>query len=109
MSRPLDKSSSNIHSTIVHPHSESKNYQKSYHYLDNKNAEELQVPRDVVMYQTDFRSTLPTHPSAIKQTHFNTIYRVSYNSKEKADPFAKTTSEYNRTQKPAGNYNPTRI
>lgn len=65
MRRPFDKNSSNTKGTNVHPHSELKCVQKSYHYLNDKNAEELNVNRDVVMYGSDFRSDLPQHPRNI--------------------------------------------
>ena len=56
------------------------------------------------MYGSDFRSCLPQHPQPEKQTHFNTIYNVSYaNQKEEASE--KTESEFNRTRNSAGNYN----
>lgn len=108
MSRPFDKVSSGITSTSIHPHSELKNVQKSYHYLNNKNAEELSVPRTVQMYGSDFRSTLPQHPGSIKQTHFDTIYRNSYNTAQQEDSFQKTNSEFNKTRNSAGKFNPTR-
>lgn len=92
MARPLDKINNGINSTSTHPHSELKNVQKSYHYLNNKNAEELSLPREVQMYGSDFRSTLPQHPNNIKQTHFNTIYRNSYNATQNEDSFQKTNS-----------------
>jgi hypothetical protein len=108
MSRPFDKTSNSIKGTNIHPHSELKNLQKNYHYLDSKNAEELNVPRDVVMYRTDFRSTLPAHPDSINQTHFKTIYHTSYNNQEKMDPFSRTEAEFARTRRSAGNFNANR-
>lgn len=62
MIRPFDKGSDQVKGTTIHPHSEIKNTQKNYHYLNDKNAEELNGPRDVLMYGSDFRSTLPQHP-----------------------------------------------
>jgi|JI9StandDraft_1071089.scaffolds.fasta_scaffold1217510_1 hypothetical protein len=38
MSRPFAKYSDDVKGTSIHPHSEMKNVQKSYHYLNNKNA-----------------------------------------------------------------------
>ena len=108
MRRPFDKSSSNVKGTNIHPHSELKNIQKSYHYVNDKNAEELNVPRQVQMYGSDFKSDLPQHPHNIHQTHFQTIYRDSYIPKTKEDNFEKTSSDFNRTQQSAGHFNPTK-
>ena len=38
MGRPFDKSGDCVHGTSTHPHSEIKNAQKNYHYLNEKNA-----------------------------------------------------------------------
>lgn len=38
MSRPFAKVSDKVMGTSTHPHSELKNVQKSYHYLNGKNA-----------------------------------------------------------------------
>ena len=87
MRRPFDKSSTNVKGTNIHPHSELKNIQKSYHYVHDKNAEELNIARDVLMYASDFKSDLPQHPTNIHETHFQTIYRDSYVPKAKVDNF----------------------
>jgi hypothetical protein len=79
MNRPFDKQSDPVHSTSIHPHSEIKNTQRNYHYVNERNAEELKAPREVAMYGSDFHSTLPQHPPAEKQTHFQTIYNDSFN------------------------------
>ena len=85
MKRPFDKSSNNVKGTNIHPHSELKNVQKSYHYVNDKNAEELNAARDVLMYGSDFRSSLPQHPTNIHQTHFQTTYNNSYIPKDHLD------------------------
>ena len=108
MRRPFDKSSNNVKGTNVHPHSELKNIQKNYHYINDKNAEELQKAREVLMYGSDFKSDLPQHPHAIHETHFQTIYNNSYVPKDNANKFDKTASEFNRTQQSAGQFNPTK-
>lgn len=90
MSRPFDKNTESVKGTSIHPHSELKNVQKSYHYLNNKNVEELSVPRECTMYGSDFKSTLPQHPVSEKQTHFHTIYQNSYADKVPEDKSSKT-------------------
>lgn len=105
MTRPFDKNSDQVKCTSIHPHSELKNAQKSYHYINDRNVEELTNHRDCLMYGSDFRSTLPQHPLAEKQTHFHTIYEDSYHNKIKEDPSEKTASDFNRTRNSAGNYN----
>ena len=104
MRRPVDKNSTSIKGTNIHPNSELKGIQKSYHYVNNRNAEELTEPRDVLMYGSDFRSTLPQHPPAEKATHFKSIYQESYQAIDERDVSQKTESEFNKTRQSAGNY-----
>ena len=42
ISRPLDKNSSTVGGTTLHPHSEFKINQKNYHMIDSKNILEIQ-------------------------------------------------------------------
>jgi hypothetical protein len=50
---------SNVAATSIHPYSQVKAIQKQYH-LDGSGSYN---DRDVLMYGSDFKSTLPQHPS----------------------------------------------
>lgn len=70
MKKPFDKNSSNINPTSIHPSSEVKPTQTNYHIISKKNAEEVKAERDVLMYGSDFKSTLPQHPPVEKFTNY---------------------------------------
>jgi hypothetical protein len=59
MKKPFDKTMSNVAATSIHPYSQVKAIQKQYH-LDGSGSYN---DRDVLMYGSDFKSTLPQHPS----------------------------------------------
>ena len=58
MRKPFDKNSASITGTSIHPHSENKPVQKQY----LMNGSDVHVVRDVLMYGSDFKSSLPQHP-----------------------------------------------
>ena len=58
MKKPFDKTFSHVAPTSIHPHSEVKPVQKQYH-LDGTGSNDA---RDVLMYGSDFKSSLPQHP-----------------------------------------------
>ena len=58
MKKPFDKTFANVASTSIHPHSENKPVQKQYH-MDSSESNQA---RDVLMYGSDFKSSLPQHP-----------------------------------------------
>ena len=58
MKKPFDKTFSNVQPTSIHPHSENKPAQKHYHF----DSTEANQARDVRMYGSDFKSSLPQHP-----------------------------------------------
>ena len=74
MKRPFDKTSSHVYSTSVHPYSENKPVQVNYHIINKSNTSELLNlnQRDVKMYTSDFKSTLPQHPAVEKYTNYTT-------------------------------------
>ena len=75
MKRPYDKNSHTINPTSIHPHSEVKPTQTSYHIVDPNNSEEVKAQRDVLMYGSDFKSTLPQHPQIQKYTNYTSEYK----------------------------------
>jgi hypothetical protein len=75
MKKPYDKNSASINPTSIHPHSEVKPIQVPYHIVNKQNAEEVKVQRDVVMYGSDFKSTLQQHPPVEKYTNYVSEYK----------------------------------
>jgi hypothetical protein len=75
MRRPFDKNSAGITGTSTHPHSEIKPNHVPFRIVDPKNTEELKAARDVLMYGSDFKSTLPQHPPVEKFTNYTSEYK----------------------------------
>jgi methylmalonyl-CoA mutase N-terminal domain/subunit len=62
MRKPYDKNSNSVTGTSTHPHSQVKPNHVPYRVVDPKNSEEIRGQREVLMYGSDFKSTLPQHP-----------------------------------------------
>lgn len=75
MTRPFDKNSGNVQGTSRHPNSEVKPVQMNYHIMNLKNSEESRQARDVLMYGSDFKSSLPQHPKVEKYTNYVSEYK----------------------------------
>jgi hypothetical protein len=60
MRKPFDKQSATVAGTSIHPHSQIKPVQRQYR-MDGSSGQEQ---RDIRMYGSDFKSTLPQHPQA---------------------------------------------
>ncbi|MCB0369510.1 MAG: hypothetical protein KDD45_08685 [Bdellovibrionales bacterium] len=71
MKKPYDKNSGSVTGTSIHPHSVVKPIQKLYH-LDGSEADNA---RDVLMYGSDFKSSLPQHPNNEKYTNYVSEYK----------------------------------
>ena len=89
MTRPFNKASDSIQKTDIHPHSENRTRQKSYHYMNHNNINEQDKPRQVNMYGSDFKSTLPQQPQTIKEKRYGTSYNKAF-GKDTQDVLTKT-------------------
>jgi len=104
MSKPFDKNVSNVNSTSLHPHSQVKPVQTNYHMLNKNNPQEVQSERPVLMYGSDFKSTLVQHPPQEKYTNYVSEYKGKYPLQQDNSMRNRTQSEFNQSQKPAGNH-----
>ena len=75
MSKPFDRTFTNVNGTSIHPHSEVKPVQTNYHILNKNNSEEVQNERSVLNYASDFKSTLIQHPPVEKYTNYTSEYK----------------------------------
>lgn len=106
MRKPFDKNSSSVAGTSIHPHSEVKPNQTHYHIVNRNNGEEVQNQRNVLMYGSDFKSTLPQHPQTQKYTNYVSEYKGRFENGGDQSLRSRTMSEFNQTRKPAGHYQP---
>lgn len=104
MSRPVDKNSSGILSTSLHPHSQIKPVQTHYHMLNKQNMQEAQNERPVLMYGSDFKSTLLQHPPQEKYTNYVSEYNAKFPVQQDNSLRNRTHSEFKQSQQPAGNH-----
>ena len=102
MRRPFDRNSGSVNSTSIHPNSQVKPQQKPYHMLNEESRDE----RRVQMYGSDFKSTLPQHPTHEKYTNYVSEFKAKYPVQNYNDLQARsrTQSEFLKNQVPAGNY-----
>ena len=105
MSRPFNKVSDSVGKTDIHPNSEIRTRQKSYHYMNHNNINEQGKGRDVLMYGSDFKSTLPQQPQTIKDKRYGTSYNKGFGV-DKQDSLTKTQSQFMRTNQGAGQFRP---
>ena len=100
MRKPFDKNSNSVMGTSLHPHSEIKPVQEQYHL----NGSDVHVVRDVKMYGSDFKSSLPQHPPTQKYTNYVSEYNGKYPTNQDNSLRQRTQSEFVKNQVPAGNY-----
>ena len=74
MRKPFDKTFQNVAATSIHPYSQIKAVQKQYHMDGSGSSNE----RDVLMYRSDFKSSLPQHPAHEKYTNYVSEYSGKY-------------------------------
>ena len=74
MRKPFDKTFQNVAATSIHPYSQIKAVQKQYHMDGSGSSNE----RDVLMYGSDFKSSLPQHPAHEKYTNYVSEYKGKY-------------------------------
>ena len=71
--------------------------------MNEKNIAEQDKPRDVQMYGSDFKSTLPQQPTTIKDKRYGTSYGKSF-GKVTEDALKRTTSMFYQTKIDAGKF-----
>lgn len=71
--------------------------------LNELNPNEKQTDRAVLMYGSDFKSSLPQHPPHEKYTNYTSEYKGKFPT-QAVDPRSRTQSEFVKAQQPAGNH-----
>lgn len=99
MHKPFDKNFSQVAKTSIHPNSQVKSVHKKYHLEGSDPHSE----RPVNMYGSDFKSSLPQHPTIEKYTNYVSEYKGKL-ATDQENPRTRTQSEYYQGQMPAGNY-----
>ena len=71
--------------------------------MNHNNIDQQGVKRDVEMYGSEFKSTLPQQPQTIKDKRYRTSYHQFFGNVND-DQLIKTENEFIRTRNEAGNY-----